>query len=231
MESVQILAQVSTEEGVPASWIVFPLQRQKVIVGILGWIFGALAGGVIFAFMAPIMIPHNYQSGIFSAILSTLILGVVLYVCLGSIWAMITDIQRIRAADQHVIIITPEDFVKQEGTKIIHVPLEYVKYVTARGAPPVDRSVTTASEDARPASVSEGITGLFFGRRVASAGRQGSSSGRRRVRTPTTLAFIDSRTDKEVVVVTDKAYGEPFYIAENLKEYVEIATSKKTATS
>jgi hypothetical protein len=224
MESVQILAQAGTEESIPSNWIVFPLQRQKVLVGILGWVFGALAGGLLFAFMAPIMIPHNYQSGVLSAIFSTLVLGIVLYVCLGSIWAMITDILRIREADQHIIIITPEDFVKQEGKKIIHVPLEYVKYVTARGAPPVERN---ANEDSSRAGVGEGITSLFIGRRAASGVRQGSF-GRRRMRTPTTLAFIDGRTDKEVVVVTDKAFGDPHDISESLKEYVEVVRNKNT---
>ena len=228
MESVQILAQVSTEEGIPSNWIVFALQRQTIITGIFGWIFGALAGGVLFAFMAPIMIPHNYQSGALSAVFSTVILGVVLYVCLGSIWAMITDIQRLRAFDQHVIIITPEDFVKQEGKKIVHVPLEHVKYITARGAAPIDRSTAAANADARPAGVGEGIAGLFFGRRAAAGAAQGGF-GRRRKRTPTTLAFIDSRTDSEIIVVTDKAYGDPHYIADSLKEYVELATSKNTA--
>lgn len=219
MEPVQILAQVNTEEGVPSNWIVFPLQRQNVLVGIVGWVFGTFAGGLMFFFMAPIMIPHNYQQSAFSAILSTIILGVVLFVGLGSLWAMISDIIRVREADKHVIIITPEEFVKQEGKKILHVPLEYVKHVTARGAPPVDRNAPSA-DDMRPGSVSEGIGSLFLGRRVASGGRQGIF-GRRRVRTPTTVAFIDSRTDTEVIVVTDKAYGEPHYIANSLKECIQ----------
>jgi hypothetical protein len=218
MESVQILAQVNTGGGVPSDWLVFTLLRQKVIVGILGWIFGALAGGLLFAFMAPIMIPHNYQIGVVSAVITTLILGMVLYVCLGSIWALITDILRLRNAEKHVIIITPDDFVKQEGKKIIHVPLEYVKYVTARGAPPVDRSTATAREDAKAGGVGENIGSLLFGRRVAESGRRGLV-GRKRMRTPTTLAFIDSRTDREVIVVTDKSYGDPHYIAAHLKQY------------
>lgn len=217
MESVQILEQVNTQEGVPQDWIVFPLLRQQVIVGILGWIFGAIAGGLIFAFMVPIMIPHNYQAGVVPAILTTLILSMVLYICLGSLWAMIVDIQRLRRTEQHVIIITPNDFVKQEGKKIIHVPLEYVKHVTARGAPPVDRSAEAAREDARVGGASENISSFFFGRRVATAGKSGF--GRRRMRTPTTLAFIDSRTDREIIVVTDKAYGDPHFIAAHLKQY------------
>lgn len=217
MESVQILAQVSTEEGRPGDWIVFPLQRQKVMIGILGWISGAVVGLLLFIFMAPIMIPHNYQSGVFAAVFSTLILGVVIYICLGSIWALITDILRLRESDRHIIVITPEDFVKQEGKKIIHVPLKYVEYVTARGRPPVDRSAEAAQTDLRSAGIGAGVAGLFFGRRAVAGG----SLGRRHMRTPTTLAFIDSRTGREVIVVTDKVYGEPYLLAENLKEYVE----------
>jgi hypothetical protein len=225
MESVQILAQASTKENVPSNWIIFSLQRRKVIIGILGWIFGALAGGLLFIFMAPIMIPHNYQNGVASAIFSTIILGVVLYVCLGSIWAMITDILRVRAAEKHVIIITPEDFVKQEGKKITHVPLEYVQYVTARGVPQQPaRAAEEAEDNPRTAGIGEGIVGLFFGRRAAAGTRPGGLT--RRARTPTTLAFIDSRTDKEVIVVTDKAYGDPHYIGECLKEYAELAFNR-----
>jgi hypothetical protein len=39
------------------------------------------------------------------------------------------------------------------------------------------------------------------------------------MRVPTSLAFIDSRTDTEVTVVTDKSFGDPFYIAAHLKQY------------
>lgn len=212
MESAQILAQVSIEEAVPHDWLVFTLLRQKVLLGIAGWIFGVLMGGVLFAFMAPIMIPHNYQIGVAAAIFTTILLGIVLYVCLGSLWAMIVDIGRLRYADRHMIIITPTDFVKQEGRKIVHVPLEYVKYVTARGTPPVDRSVEGARRDTRSGSMGEGMSGLFFGRR---------GLRRKRARTPNTLAFVDSRSDSEVIVTTDQAYGDPFYIAAHLKKYAE----------
>ena len=70
-----------------------------------------------------------------------------------------------------------------------------------------------------------GIGGLFLGQRAMDATRKGGF-GRRRLRTPSTLAFIDSRTNREVVVVTDKAYGEPHYIAAQLKEYADIAADK-----
>ena len=221
MESVQILAQVN-ETDTPDSWIVLPLSRQKVILGLFGWVFGVIAGGGLFALIAPIMIPHNYQIGTFAAIVSTLILAMLLYVCLGSLWALIGDIRRLSRATQHLIVITPTDFVKQEGNKIIHVPLEHVRYVTARGKAPVDRSAESARQDTRVSGVSEGISSFFVGRRVAESGRRGS--GRKRMRTPTSLAFIDERTDKEVTVVTDAAFGDPFIIAAHLKEYARART-------
>ncbi len=217
MEFVQILAQANTTEDVPDNWIVLPLLRQKVITGLFGWVFGAILGGGLFALIAPIMIPHNYQIGTVGAVVSTVILVIVLYVCLGSLWSLISDIRRLRRASQHLIVITPTDFVKQEGEKIIHVPLEYIKHVTARGVPPVDRSIEAARQDTRIGGMSEGIGSLIVGRRVAESSRRGS--GRKRMRTPTTLAFIDERTDTEIIVVTDKAYGDPYLIAAHLKEY------------
>lgn len=225
MESVQILAQTNTQEGVPQDWLVFTLMRRTVMIGVLGWIFGALLGGALFALIAPIMIPHNYMNGVLSAIATTIILLIVLYVCLGSLWSMFVDIQRLRQADKHVIIITPDDFVKQEGKKIIHVPLEYVKYVTVRGTAPVDRSMESARQDAQVGNIGEGLGSLFLGRRAAEANRRGIKP--KRMRIPTSLAFIDSRTNTEVMVVTDKSYGDPFYIAAHLKEYVRSAAQKQ----
>jgi hypothetical protein len=224
MESTQILAQLNTEEGAPYNWLVFPLIRQRLMMDMLGWMTSAVVGGLFFAFLAPIMIPQNYQASIGSAIISTLILSMVLFICLGSMWTLITDIWRLRNYKQHVIILTPDEFVKQEGKKTIHVPLECVKYVTARGAPRVDRSLETAREDGKPGNAAESISSLVVGRRVAESGRRGL--GRKRMRTPTTLAFIDSRTDREVVVATDKTYGDPYYIAAHLKQYASQCQAK-----
>lgn len=226
MESTQIFAQINTEEGVPYNWMVFPLQRQRVVLSMLGWIAGAIIGGLFFGFMVPIMVPHNYQAGVASAIFSTLILGLVLYVCLGSLWALLIDILRLRKAKEHFIVITPDDFLKQEGDKVIQVPLEYIQYITARGAPQVDRSLKSAVEDGQASTVSENVGSLIVGRQIAESGRRGIA--RRRMRTPTMLAFIDSRTGKEVVVVNDTAYGDPYLLAAHLKQYVRDAMGKKS---
>jgi hypothetical protein len=217
MDSTEILERAKVNGDAPHGWIILPLVQRKVITGILGWIFGAIVGLGLFAFMASIMIPHNYQSGTASAIVTTILLGVVLYVGLGSVWALIMDARRLRQADKHIIVITPEDFVKQEGSKIIQVPLMYVRHVTARGGrPPEPVRNSQRSTIREMPGVGENIAGLFFGRRNVSSD---GAVRRKRMRTPTTLAFIDSRSDSEVIVVTDGAYGDPFMIAGLLKEY------------
>src|SRR5205085_7281981 len=130
------------------------------------------------ALIFPIMIPHNYQIGTAAAIVSSIFLGILLFVGLGSIWAIMVDMRRLSQADRHLIVITPEDFVKQEGTKIIHVPLMYVHHVTARGGRPPERSAQGNTMRQLPRS-GDNISSLFFGRRTGGAGY------RKRMRTPT----------------------------------------------
>ena len=215
MDSSEILMDAKTSSEVPHGWIVLPLLRSKVILGILGWILGILLGLGLFTGLALIVIPYNYQHGIGPAIFSSILLGLLLFIALGSAWAVIGDMRRLQQADKHLIVITPEAFVKQEGEKIIHVPLMYVRHVTARGAPPPDRS---ASERVDRSSLNAGdnVIGFFAGRSFTQSGMRWR---RKRMRTPTTLAFVDSRTDTEVTVVTDRSHGDPFMIAALLKQY------------
>src|SRR5258708_8864104 len=139
MESGEIIDQARVGDEAPHGWIVLPLLRNKVTIAIAGWIIGAIIGLGLFALMASVMIPNNFQNGPPAAIFSSILLGVVLFIGIGSIWAAIGDIGRLRNADKYLIVITPEDFVKQEGKKIIHVPLRNVRHVTAPGGTPPDR--------------------------------------------------------------------------------------------
>jgi hypothetical protein len=218
-ETSDILSRAKTASDVPNSWVVFPLQRNKVKLGIVGWIFGFLVGAGLFAAFASVAIPVNFRT-VFGTIFSLFLLLVLAFVALGSGWAVFVDIRRLLDADRHIIVITPEDFVKQEGKKVIHVPLFYVQHVTARGTPPPERTTSAAREDTRVPTLGEGITGLFVGRRFTPSGQRRM---RKRKRTPTTLAFIDTRTEDEVTVVTDAAYGDPFLIAAHLRQYAAAA--------
>ena len=215
METSEILMQIRTSSETPKGWIVLPLVRSNVLLSIAGWILGIVLGLGLFAAMAFSVIPHNYMYGILPAVITTLFLGLFLFVGLGSMWALIADVIRLVRADKHLIVITPDAFVKQEGEKVIHVPLMYVRHVTARGAPPPDRS--TKNIDNRPTpNLGENVMSLFAGRGMTSSGMRWR---RRRMRTPTSLAFVDSRTDHEVIVVNDKSHGDPFMIAALLKQY------------
>ncbi len=216
MESAEILDQARVGDEAPHGWIVLPLLRNKVAIAIAGWIIGAIIGLGLFALMASVMIPNNFQNGPAAAIFSAILLGVVLFIGIGSIWATIGDIGRLRNADQYLIVITPEDFVKQEGKKIIHIPLRYVRHVTARGVPPPDRTVPTGGAMSEVPRPGDNFVGFLFGRGfIPSVSRQ----RRKRMRTPTTLAFLDTRTDTEVVVATDASFGDTFMIAALLKQY------------
>jgi hypothetical protein len=211
MEAAEILERTKTGDA-PSDWVVLPLLRGKVTWGIIGWIFGIIMGLGLFVAVALIVIPYNYEHGVLPAVLSTFFLGVLLFIGLGSVWSLIVDVRKLIHADQHIIVITPEDFVKQEGNKIVHVPLPYVRYVTARGKKPIDR---TAKREDIP-SAKENMLGFVIGRGLIPSG---DNWRRRRMRTPTSLAFLDTRTDTEVIVTNDNSFGDPFMIAAWLKDY------------
>jgi hypothetical protein len=217
MEATEVLERARMNEDIPSDWLVLPLIRQKVLVAILGWFFGIIAGFGLFAFIASVTIPHNFVAGMGASIVTVIMLGIVLFIGAGSAWAAFVDINRLRHAENYLIVITPDEFVKQEGDKIIHVPLAYVRYVTARGAPPAPpRTPSRGSTVREIPGAGENIASLFVGRAFLP---QGNRQRRKRMRTPTTLAFIDTRSNSEVVVATDSAYGDPYQIAAYLKQY------------
>jgi len=215
MDSTEILEKARPIDEAPHDWIVLPLLRDKVTVAIAGWIAGAIVGLGLFAFLASIMIPNNYQIGPFAAFVSTILLGIMLFAGLGSIWQLVVDVRRLLQSEKHLIIITPDDFVKQEGKKIIHVPLMYVGYVTARGSASRSSSSSSERSSTQDSQSDESNPGFQLLRGLIPGTRQ----RRRRKRSPTALAFIDSRTNAEVVVASDASYGDPFTIADLLKEY------------
>jgi hypothetical protein len=224
MEADDILTRAKASDEPPHGWVILPLLRRQVMTGIGGWILGTIIGIGLFIPVALTVIPVNYQHGVAAAIFTSILLALLLFIGLGSLWTIYVDTRRLMDADRYLIIITPDDFVKQEGDKVIHVPLMHVRHVTARGVPPPDRTPTRESSIRQVPSVGENLSGFIFGRRLArAASSSGSRSRTRRMRTPTTLAFLDNRTETEVIVATDKAYGDPFAIAALLKQYAASA--------
>ena len=70
--------------------------------------------------------------------------------------------------------------------------------------------------DKQISGVGENVLGFFAGRGFTPSGERWR---RKRMRTPTSLAFVDSRTDQQVIVTSDGSYGDPFLIAALLKQY------------
>jgi hypothetical protein len=224
MHADDILTRVRAEAELPENWIVFPLLRPKIAMAILGWISGITIGGGLLALVTPIVIPGNYERGIVAAIVTTLILCMLAFIFVGSLVLLVLDIRRLSEIEKHLIVITDEDFVKQEGTKIIQVPLLHKRYVTARGHTPIANNPSANTKDRGTSlrqipGIRDNTLGMFLGR-----GATGTAKTRRtRMRTPTSLAFIDARTEKEITVVNDEAYGDPFFIAAVLKEHAAAA--------
>lgn len=216
MEAAEILERARSSEEPPPDWIVLPLQKRKVQIGMLGWAAGVLVGVGLFAFIAASTIPYNYQSGFYLGCFATVLLGICMFIGAGSLWAIITDVRRLRNAEKYVIVITPSEFVQQEGDRIVQVPLMYVRHVTARGAPPPERPEPGKQTLHDIPGAGEHVAGLLFGRGMTP---RGFRQRRKRMHTPTTLAFLDAREDREIIVATDNSYGDTFLIAAHLKQY------------
>jgi hypothetical protein len=225
MQAEEILTKVRTGDELPEGWLVFPLLRNKVMLSMGGWLFGIFMGIFLFVLIVPIVIPSNYQRGFGAALFTTLLLGIFLFIGLGSLWSLIADIWRLQHADRYTMVLTPDDFVKQEGNKIIHVPCVNIRHVTARGTPPPDRTPPTGSAVEQVSGVGENAASFLLGRRMVGAlgSRSGGNSRRKGRRTPTTLACVDTRTDREVIIANDNSFGDTFYIAALLKEYAASA--------
>ncbi len=223
MDADEILTRARVESERPANWAVFPLLRNKLIGGILYWIFGIVFGAGLLALIVPIVIPFNYTHGVAPAIVSTILLALLLFMTIGSLVLFFLDVRRLLKRNEHLIVMTTTDFVKQEGQKVVHVPLSAIKYVTPRGRAPIDRTPPTEESVRQVPAMSENMMSLVIGRGLTQAVTKPKAPRRKRLRTPTSLAFLDARDDTEVVVVNDTAYGDPFFIAAVLKQRVASA--------
>lgn len=222
MDADAILARLDDGSQIPADWTVIPIIRRRLIVNLLEWAFGIIIGGGLFAVIAPIVIPYNYTRSFGLAAFSTILLAICLFIALASLYLLVVDIVRLRNADRYRIVLTPQDFLMQEGNKVTYVPMASVDYVTARGKPQAQSTMPTEEESATAnvPGIGENVSAFFFGRGMTKGGRRWR---RNRMRTPASVAFIDSRHNKEVLVINDTAFGDPYAIGTVLKEYAAAA--------
>ena len=94
----------------------------------------------------------------------------------------------------------------------------YIRNITARGIVPPDRTAPDSAVVSNMPHVGENLSGFLFGRGfIPTISRW--RSRRRAKHTPSTLAFIDSRTNTEVIIRDYNLYGDPSTIATLMKDY------------
>ncbi len=215
MEAAEILSTARSDD-VPHNWVILPLRRNQVGLAILGWAVGAILGLTLFVGLFLSTWPDNFEHGAGGIIITSVFLALLAFTGVGSLWLLIKDVLRLFRADQSIIIITPQVYCKQDGKKIDLVPLEEVGYLTTKGSRPPATRATWATYEAPKSAYDPG------NRQISSAGtiRQ-LVGGRRSPRGPTSVAFVDLRNDKKILVTNDHSYGHPYELGQTLQTFVE----------
>lgn len=198
MEAESIMATVRSGAA-PSDWNVWPLRRDRVLIGAMKWALLSLVGFVLFVPIVIATVPSDFigtdavqQSGVTAAIM---LVGA-LAIC--SLWLAIADLLRVRRASEYWLVITPDLFIKAEPRRLFEIPLEDIENITLKGvAPPSDTAV-------------EGAIGpqyFAMGQFSRIANQMGVMGGARtRVRGAPSLAFRDRRDNRVVTIGMDDSF-------------------------
>jgi hypothetical protein len=209
MDAAQVLA-LALSGSAPRDWYVWPLRRDRVLRAALGWGGITLFGFLLFVPLVLITVPDNFKHGVGLMVATLALLALVGAVAFGGASLLIADLWRLGRLGAHTLVITPEHYLKVEPGRSTLVPMTAVAYVTLKGvkvpASPHDQAAETA---------------------VMRAGRPGGALGlgwrsggfRREPNRAPSLAFLDARTNTEVIVATDDTYEELPVLAEVLNLY------------
>lgn len=201
MNAETILQQARAGES-PTDWTVWRLRRDVVMRSAVGWAAAGIFGIVLFVLAATQMIPENFTHGPGGIVLTGVVLIAFATMGFGGSGIAIYDFWRVAHADEYLLVMTSDDYVKAEPHKVTHVPMEHVTYVTLRGikAPHVQDNLDIEQAESR------NIAEMARGGRIG--GGLGWLGNRRQARQAPSLAFLDSRTNQEVIVSTDNAFDE-----------------------
>jgi hypothetical protein len=223
MEAAEILSTARSGSA-PSGWVILPLRRYQVGFAMLQWALGTVMGLGLFAGLFSATVPDNFESGMGGAIITSFFLALLGFVGVGSLWLLIKDGLRYLHADQSIIVITPDVYFKQEGSKIDLVPLEDIAYLTTRGTRPPGKRSSWAAYNAAPEPAYDPEDRDIAGH-AASIGRM-LYGRRRRPRGPTSVSFVDMRTDRKITVTADSSYAHPYELGETLQRYVDARLRK-----
>jgi hypothetical protein len=196
MDPETILATARSGDA-PGTWVVWSLRRQYIRNSILRWLAVSVVGFPLLILASISTLPGFLRLTGFAFVLTGTLLLALAALAFGSLGIAIYDIWRLSHAGAFWMVITPDDYVKAEpGGKVTHVPMEYVESITLKGVRvPMETAETPFS------GIPTGITPFF-----QLPFRQ--SRYRRQRATPSSLAFVDGRIDREVVVATDAVFDD-----------------------
>jgi hypothetical protein len=205
LDAASILQTARQEGDLPQGWTVIPLNVKAVQRAILSWLGGAAVGIGLFVLLLVAINGSGLGFG------SAIILGLLAFVGLGSLWLAIKNVALLNDRERQLIVMTPELYVQQRGAKIVSVPMGEIAHITLRGVFGGDASYTTINES-DPNNAVLGFGSLFGGVRP-----------RRPRRTPDSLAFVDARTDEPITIAEDNSFADLPVLEEILRNYVDTA--------
>ena len=194
----QVILEKARSTNVPDSWNIWPLHVERVRRSAIGWAACALVGFILLVPVVIATIPYDFTHGTGLSVFATLVLALVGVVAFGSLAIAIYDIWRLVHADDYLLVITPDDYLRVgPGNKQTHVPMEDIAYVTMRGVKvqvPYDAARQADFSNLSPIKRLTRMAGNFY-------------TPREPKRAPV-LAFMDTRTNTEVVVATDNSFDD-----------------------
>lgn len=221
MEPEMVLSTARSGK-LPNGWNVWPMRRDRVRRSIFGWAATTLVAFIILIPVVIVTVPTNFEHGDLGFFTSGLLLAILAIVAFGGLCICLYDVWRLRHADEYLLVMTPDDLVKAEPKKTIHVPMSSIGYVTLRGVKQrqyrPDTSVSLDEMARQESSAMRSIaSGAMLNRMV------GNANFRRRPPEAPSLAFVDLRDDSEVVLATDDTFDELIALNDLLCSHVEKA--------
>ena len=194
----QAILEKARSNNVPDSWNVWPLRVERVRKSALGWSACALVGFILLIPVVIATVPYNFTHGTALAVFAAILLTLLGAVAFGSLVIAIYDIWRLTHAGEYLLVITPDDYLRVgPSNKQTHVPVDDIAYVTMRGVKvnaPYDAMREADFSNQNPMKRLARVAGNFY-------------TPREPKRAPV-LAFMDTRTNTEVVVATDNSFDD-----------------------
>lgn len=210
MDAETILATVR-RGAAPSEWNVWPLRRDRVLIGAAKWGLLSIVGFVLFVPILLNTFPSDFiHADAFKQSAATVVILLTGALAFCSLWLTIESLLRARRASDYWLIITPDHFVKAEPRRLYQIPLEEIANITLKG-------VSQPSDIAVQGSIGPQFAGMGQYARIADRmGVTGTMSAR--PRGAPSLAFRDQRDNRTIIVSTDDAFDQLAAIDQILRE-------------